>query len=95
MNNADLFELIQLAEAAYADFTVSMNKQQAALQAKALAKLQASTLLSAWSVASHQQNTESGFSATLFQSKGNASNYVFAISGTEPNGTLPRRNLNV
>jgi len=44
---------------------------------------QAAAFVDSWSLVSHQPDTASGFSATLFKQKGSASDYVLAIRGTE------------
>lgn len=86
MNNSHLFKLTQLSEASYANFynAIVYEQQVDALKDKDFSQTQAESLLSKWSVASHQRNTSSGFSATLFQSKDDTSDYVLAIRGTEP-----------
>jgi hypothetical protein len=43
---------------------------------------QAEDFVAHWEVVSHQQNTASGFSATLFKNK-DSGEYVYAVRGTE------------
>ncbi|SFG13752.1 calcium-binding protein [Neptunomonas qingdaonensis] len=81
-----------LAEAAYADLwdeaanktVTSVDKVKAALLAvtSPLSETQIDEFLNDWEVVSHQANTASGFSATLFKNK-HTQEYVFANRGTE------------
>lgn len=83
MIGLDLNSFTKLAEASYADFANKNITKLAVLEAKEFSTSQAITLLSEWTIANHQKNTSSGFSATLFQNK-NTGQYVFAARGTEP-----------
>lgn len=84
MENSVLFPLTQLAEASYA-FYEKFALYKDALKNKGFSDTQAASLLSQWSVSSHQKNTENGFSATLFRSKDPSTpdEYVLALRGTE------------
>jgi len=92
-----LFELGQIAEASYADFivasvsgTINPDAMRKAVDKSSLFSLsQANEFASHWQVASHQPDTASGFSATLFQrvdddpiSGFHVGDYVYAIRGT-------------
>lgn len=92
-----LFELGQLAEASYADFTVASvngtinpDTMSKALDNSSLFSLsQANEFAAHWQVASHQPDTSNGFSATLFQRIDDdpisgyiSGQYVYAIRGT-------------
>jgi hypothetical protein len=44
---------------------------------------QAADFVATWKIVSHQKNTDSGFSATLFKNK-NTGEYVYSLRGTEP-----------
>jgi Ca2+-binding RTX toxin-like protein len=91
LKNNIIFQFTQLAEASYADFFDIKNNAPVTddqvitqrLGLKDIGKTQATDLISHWSIASHQKNTSSGFSATLFQSKDDSSQYVLAMRGTE------------
>lgn len=75
-NTKKLFELAQLAEASYAEFNLfGVNE---ALQKTKFSSTQATEFAAHWSVASHQANTGSGFSATLFEDKTASGNYTLA-----------------
>ena len=94
INNNDIYQLTQLAEASYADFWLS-GAEKVVTPDMVLGRLerlspkikgdQATSITSQWSVASHQKNTENGFSATLFHAKdsNNPDQYVLAFRGTE------------
>ena len=84
-NTSLLFETAQLAEASYADFPAFDNTLEALIGA-GLSSTQAEDLIQHWALVpnSHQPNTSSGYSATLFQSLDNTNEYVYAIRGTEP-----------
>lgn len=84
-----------LAEACYVlfhkiDFTVS-DKVEDALKNSDLhggfSATQAADFVANWEVKSHQGNTSSGFSATLFKNK-KTGEYVYATRGTEPDNPL-------
>jgi len=92
-NSSKLFELAQLAEASYANFKVDGKPTEDLLtgdDGKPLLSIsQAEELDSHWRVVTQQQDTASGFSATLFQrndddqiSGYHAGDYVYAIRGT-------------
>jgi len=95
IRNIDLYQLTQLAEASYSNFWNSSTNTPFIADDKVGEKLglldnpigdtQAASLLSQWSVSSHQKNTENGFSATLFRSKDPSTpdEYVLALRGTE------------
>lgn len=86
----DFFELAQLAEASYADLAAIVDKSGlvAALQDYSFNKMefsdtQANALADNWFVKTHQEDTTSGFSSTLFQSTDpNDGRYVLAFRGT-------------
>ncbi|MFZ3086872.1 MAG: putative Ig domain-containing protein [Methylotenera sp.] len=88
-NTLKFFDLVQLAEASYADFTNS-NMEQALLDSKFSAN-QAAEFAKHWRAVDHIPDTWSGFSGTLFQridadsvSGYQANAYVFAIRGSTP-----------
>jgi hypothetical protein len=93
MNDSNYFELAQLAEAAYADLwddatgrvITSNSRVIEALQSVGFSPSQATELTSNWQIVSgsHQANTESGYSSTLF--KNTDGSYVLAFRGTESN----------
>ena len=86
-----VFDAIQLAEASYTplDDVSPRNSDQLnqALQNRGIdgefSASQALALVNNWSLANHLPNTPSGFSATLFERKGNSSELVLALRGTE------------
>ena len=87
-NTKKLFELTQLAEASYGNLIgQNPNLGVALLQDlngdDLFSPTQATEFAAHWSVASHQANTASGFSATLFKDKTTSGNYTLAIRGTE------------
>ncbi|MDZ4185613.1 MAG: cadherin-like domain-containing protein [Desulfuromonadales bacterium] len=97
MSGASKFnDLATLAEASYVLFD-EINYSQIDLVEEALkpeAKLngnfsatQAADFVAEWEVVSHQANTGSGFSATLFKNKMNGE-YVYVPRGTEPGNPL-------
>lgn len=70
----DLFQQAQLAEAAYANFfdnsgnLITTNSGvSTALQNDGMSEEQATEFVKQWQVVSHQPDTSSGFSATLFE----------------------------
>lgn len=75
MDTTTLYQQALLAEVAYADFATAINsdgsfdsgKTKTALIAKGLSPVQADEFTTNWKVISHQPDTDSGFSATLFQ----------------------------
>lgn len=84
-----LFDLAQLAEASYADFTSSDKKQ--ALKDEGFSETQATEFLTHWQVVNQMPDTIHGFSATLFQrvdsdplTGAQAGDYAFAIRGSTP-----------
>ena len=83
LSTKDFFELAQLAEASYANFTVPVGNYDEALEDKDFSAIQADTLLQSWSVITHQPNTDSGYSSTLFKSTDPGGGYVLAFRGTE------------
>lgn len=91
MNNGNLFDLAQLAEASYADFLDDATGQVitldsrvvAALKAKDFSDRQATDLVADWAVITHQANTASGFSSMLFKNTDSGGGYVLAFRGTE------------
>ena len=77
-----LFNLAQLSEAAYADFeffnaTYSDTQIHDKLVDKNFSDTQASEFADNWRVISHQPNTASGYSGTLFKYIGNDPNSGF------------------
>ncbi|MBW8457793.1 MAG: hypothetical protein K0M58_05050, partial [Thiobacillus sp.] len=83
LSTKDFFELAQLAEASYANFTVPAENYDEALEDKDFSTIQADTLLHNWDVITHQPNTDSGYSSTLFKSTDPGGGYVLAFRGTE------------
>jgi hypothetical protein len=85
-----LFDLTQLAEASYADLIMGNDLERELKNSSfgmSFSATQATEFATHWSVASHQANTGSGFSATLFEDKTASGNYTLAIRGTEiPSG---------
>jgi hypothetical protein len=85
----DLFQQAQLAEAAYADFSIPGVSTKDALIANRFSLAQATDLVTNWRVIEngHQPNQASGFSATLFEKIGPdtdpANRFVLALRGTE------------
>jgi len=82
----DLFQQAQLAEAAYANFAAFPNNDVGvfnALKANDFSDKQATDFLAHWRVVSHQPNTTSGFSATVFESLDHPGQYEFAVRGSE------------
>lgn len=89
-----LFDAVELAEASYAlldrnpavqpndDDGLVQALQESGREAK-LTQPQARALANSWSLSHHQPDTATGFSATLFQSKADSSDFVLAIRGTE------------
>ena len=86
MNVTELSKNALLAEASYTDLEGLTEDEQVedALKLNGVAGSQAAELILEWRVAHHLPNTESGFSATLFESKDNPGQYTLAIRGTEP-----------
>lgn len=93
---AKLFELTQLAEASYANFYIvenCVNELQIGGDGESLLSVsQANELYSHCEVFTQQQETSSGFSATLFQWVGDylisgfhVGEYVYAIRGRSQN----------
>jgi len=90
VNTNSLFDMAQLAEASYADFWDDSINQvitdpdgvKTALINRKFSNTQADKFLLSWKVVHHQPNTATGFSATLFESKHNTGQYVFAARGT-------------
>lgn len=91
-----LFQQSLLAEASYADLRAAeeldgsfdKEKVRTALQniggiKEGFSVAQSVEFTSHWKVISHQPNTASGFSATLFESKDNSGQFSLAIRGTE------------
>lgn len=81
-----------MAEAAYADLkNVATTKElKTALIAQDFSAIQAAEFVINWRVVSHQPNTDSGFSATLFQritadpiAGYEVGDYAYAVRGTE------------
>ena len=63
----NLFQQAQLAEAAYADFSVStISTKQALINAK-FSDAQATAFIATWQVIDHIPDTAAGFSATIFR----------------------------
>jgi hypothetical protein len=92
-----LFDQAELSEAAYADFwdetTNSLISDQedvqAALRNHGFGKTQAADFVTHWKVITQCPNTDSGFSATVFErlDGDNAGERYIAIRGSEPNLT--------
>jgi len=92
----EFFDIATLAEASYVlfdkltDFTDK--KVLDALQNNIdfngnFSATQAANFVAEWEVVSHQPNTDSGFSATLFKNK-ITGEYVYAARGTEPGNPM-------
>lgn len=81
-----LYEMASLAEASYADFSDPGLTTEQALLSEDFTTTQATQLTNNWTVLTHQPNTSSGYSATLFQSTNSNidADYVLAFRGTEP-----------
>ncbi len=79
----NFFELSQLAEASYVDFSNPDVSPKDALINGKFSSIQADLFLADWQVVTggHQPNTESGYSSTLF--KNTDGSYVLAFRGTE------------
>lgn len=93
MISADkFFELAQLAEASYADFSDPGLSSKDALidDGKGFSSKQAEDFHADWQLVAggHQPNTASGYSSTLFKSRDAGGGYVLAIRGTEPTTQL-------
>jgi len=78
-----------LAEASYGRFASELPNRteiESALLAEDLSSSQIADLNAKYAILSHRQNTDRGFSATLFQEKGSVGNtgLTLAIRGTEP-----------
>lgn len=95
-DTSKLFELGQLAEASYANFSGTDDVRVKLLEGvdtkSLLSQSQANEFATHWQVASHQLDTTNGFSATLFQRVDDdpiggfhAGEYVYAIRGTVQN----------
>lgn len=90
INQDEIFELAQLAEASYADLTqyndsdwLIAQLQNPAFNGMEFSKTQAEILADNWFVKTHQEDTTNGFSSTLFQSTDpNDGRYVLAFRGT-------------
>jgi hypothetical protein len=80
-NTKKLFELAELAEASYAKFNLFGQLENALTDSK-FSQIQATAFAAHGRVASHQSNTGSGFSATLFEDTTASGNYTLAIRGT-------------
>ena len=87
-----LFEQAQLSEASYVFLENSIGDQtdlETSLRSD-FSAIQAAEFVKHWRVANHQRNTESGFSATLFESLDRPGEYTFAVRGTESLTRDPR-----
>src|SRR5690606_23121101 len=90
INQDEIFELAQLAEASYADLKQFNNRiwlvqelQNIDFNKMKFSLTQAEILADNWFVKTHQEDTTSGFSSTLFQSTDpNDGRYVLAFRGT-------------
>lgn len=92
MDTTTLYQQALLSEAAYADLE-NINTQdeyEAALIASGLSPAQVDEFITNWRVISHQPNTDSGFSATLFQritadliAGYKIGDFSYAVRGTE------------
>ncbi len=91
-DSAKLFETAQLAEASYSLLDSSTYGDAEALKNRLLkankdsykgefSDAQATEFVKHWSVTTHQQDTDSGYSSTLFQNKDDG-RYVLAFRGT-------------
>lgn len=79
----NLFQQAQLAEAAYADFSVPGVSTKDALIAENFSVTQATVFVNHWQVINQQLDTGTGFSATLFQNR-DTLEYSLAIRGSTP-----------
>ena len=90
MNINTIYNHALLAEAAYANLLDSTDNVTitgsddviTALKSNGFSETQEEEFVKDWEVVSHQANTASGFSATLFKNK-HTQEYVFANRGTE------------
>lgn len=86
MKSENIFSQIFLAEASYALLDNVASGDQEGLQAASIAngfsQTQSEEFAKHWRVVHHQPDTDSGFSATLFESTDNPGEYTFAIRGT-------------
>jgi hypothetical protein len=91
-NTTQYYDLASLAEASYVlfdeiDFS-KKDKVEDALKNQTLnghfSATQGADFVSTWEVVSHQKNTESGFSATLFKNI-ETGKFFYASRGTEGN----------
>lgn len=90
MNLDEFYNLVELAEASYADLQdydndaveEALTDDEGEIESK-FSATQASNFVERWSVLHHQPDTDSDFSATLFKSKSTeGTQYVLAIRGT-------------
>ena len=98
MDTQNMYMNALLSEAAYADFIIAINPDGAyrkedvktALRDTDFSASQADYFVNHWQVVSHQPDTDSGFSATLFKSTdpNAAQPYVLGIRGTAGNKDL-------
>lgn len=86
-NLVQFFELAQLAEASYADFSDPDIEARAALidNGDGFSPTQADLFLADWQIVSgaHRPNTDSGHSSTLFRDIHDPTRFVLAFRGTE------------
>ena len=91
MNITGVYNNSLLSEASYADFKDIDTKDSAQVKTalinidgpgKGFSQAQAKDFVTHWKVVSHQPDTASGFSATLFESLDNPGTYSLAIRGT-------------
>lgn len=90
-NSIQYYDLASLAEASYLlfdefDYKNSEKVEDELVNAKregVFSATQAADFVQQWEVVSHQKNTDSGFSATLFKNK-ETGNFYYACRGTEP-----------
>jgi hypothetical protein len=70
-----------LSEAAYADLRNKIDSDdiESALVSSGFSQSQAEDFVTHWRVAHHLPNTNTGFSATVFESIDNPGEYVFAM----------------
>ncbi len=95
-NSSQYYDAALLSEAAYVFFDKIVNLTDAEEVEKALQNKkyqgkmtaqQAADFVATWEIVSHQENTESGFSATLFKNI-HTQQYYYACRGTETTGLL-------
>ena len=83
-----VFSQVWLADAAYADFSgIDLNEDSQVrgklILSRSFGATEADQFVAAWKVRHFLNDTSSGFSATLFESKTNPGQFSFALRGTQ------------